>query len=550
MDYLAIINILKANYQLAFFNKMKEIFVIIFILINSVSFSQITITGTVYSNNKSLFCVSVFAKNSKIGTISNTNGVFLIKLPYNKDTLYFSYIGYKTIIVPVYTDTNINVILQNDTNLIQEVLITDYTQKQLGTFIKYSKNKQLEYKLSSEITSKTYTKLVSVNNNIPIEYFEAFYSTQHNNLNIIDNTYKSGVVRVDKINKNDFITLDFFSYIQPKLNYFDKKEFTIKSPFLYSLVDEILYNYTLKYEYNTIETIKILFKSKNSASNSGYIILDKKNNLIKELYVNDIFKEKKPFEPVNSNFLIDTILISSKINFELRENINYPILIQSKFSFNYKTDNKVDYIQMNAIMAFIKFNSQFPKIIPENEQLSDYENLCIVPKINEIWENEPNVVRNEEDILFLENSTRISFNKVRYDVYTINWRLNLDLIRKKSRWWENSYNIEVFILLNYYKVNNEYKFTTNAVFDYNNSYFSLDFDDVASSFIDDIFEKTYNLSVDLKQKLYSMKISNENEIQKEYEIYSKRLKIELKQIDKSYQNKLFVKCPTTSFQAQ
>lgn len=60
---------------------------------------EIMINGRVLnSNNEILQYVNIYVKESNIGTISNANGEFNLKIPikYAKDTLYFSYIGFKT----------------------------------------------------------------------------------------------------------------------------------------------------------------------------------------------------------------------------------------------------------------------------------------------------------------------------------------------------------------------------------------------------------------------------------------------------------------------
>ncbi|WP_298547246.1 carboxypeptidase-like regulatory domain-containing protein [uncultured Aquimarina sp.] len=81
--------------------------IILLLLVPFLSISQ-NIKGVVLDtqNGKALGGVNVYVKNQKRGTVTNVKGKFT--LPFtdvNKDTIYFSYLGYKTKEVP-YSDIN------------------------------------------------------------------------------------------------------------------------------------------------------------------------------------------------------------------------------------------------------------------------------------------------------------------------------------------------------------------------------------------------------------------------------------------------------------
>ncbi len=79
---------------------------ILFLILNSIGFSQeIVLQGKITDiNNKILPYVNIGVPNKNTGTVSNENGVYLLKIPAkigDRDTVVFSYIGYKTIKKPI-----------------------------------------------------------------------------------------------------------------------------------------------------------------------------------------------------------------------------------------------------------------------------------------------------------------------------------------------------------------------------------------------------------------------------------------------------------------
>jgi len=79
---------------------------ILFLILNSIGFSQeIVLQGKITDiNNKTLPYVNIGIPKKNTGTVSNENGIYLLKIPAkieDSDTVVFSYIGYKTIKKPI-----------------------------------------------------------------------------------------------------------------------------------------------------------------------------------------------------------------------------------------------------------------------------------------------------------------------------------------------------------------------------------------------------------------------------------------------------------------
>lgn len=91
-------------------------------LVSTIQQQTLKVSGIVTDANGVLAGVSILIKGKTIGVSSNFNGSYTIEVAPN-DTLIFSFMGYKTIEIPVEGRTEINVQLHEDTTTLQEVQI-------------------------------------------------------------------------------------------------------------------------------------------------------------------------------------------------------------------------------------------------------------------------------------------------------------------------------------------------------------------------------------------------------------------------------------------
>lgn len=89
---------------------------------------QNTITGkvTAKSDGSALPGVNILVKGTTSGTATAPNGSYTVNVPSMQDTLVFSYIGYKTQIIPVNGRSTINVVLESETYGGQELVVVGY----------------------------------------------------------------------------------------------------------------------------------------------------------------------------------------------------------------------------------------------------------------------------------------------------------------------------------------------------------------------------------------------------------------------------------------
>ena len=84
-----------------------------------------TVTGTVSDETGPLPGANVLVKGTTNGTQTDFDGNYSINAPGDA-TLVISYIGYRTVEVPINNQSTINVILEEDANRLDEIVVTGY----------------------------------------------------------------------------------------------------------------------------------------------------------------------------------------------------------------------------------------------------------------------------------------------------------------------------------------------------------------------------------------------------------------------------------------
>ncbi len=113
---------------------MKKTLVLLLFVFSSVAvFSQVKqITGTVTnaSDNTTMPGVSVIAKGTTTGVVTDFNGKYSISVPENVTTLVFRFVGYITLEAQIGGNSIVDVAIEQDVFLVDEVIVVGYgTQK-------------------------------------------------------------------------------------------------------------------------------------------------------------------------------------------------------------------------------------------------------------------------------------------------------------------------------------------------------------------------------------------------------------------------------------
>lgn len=105
---------------------MKNRFFLVLFFTSFLSFTQITVTGTVSEKNNPLEGAAVYFNNTMVGTTTDSNGKFSIQIKKGKYELIVSYLGYKKIIYNLNTSTYkkpLGFSLEEENNMLNEIVI-------------------------------------------------------------------------------------------------------------------------------------------------------------------------------------------------------------------------------------------------------------------------------------------------------------------------------------------------------------------------------------------------------------------------------------------
>ena len=92
----------------------------------NVTVQGIRITGTVFGNKMPMPGVNISIKGATTGVTTDNNGKYSIKAPDTDAVLIFSYIGYFTQEITVGKRTQINVVMEENTKVLEEVIVIGY----------------------------------------------------------------------------------------------------------------------------------------------------------------------------------------------------------------------------------------------------------------------------------------------------------------------------------------------------------------------------------------------------------------------------------------
>ena len=99
--------------------KVKQLFLLMLVALFCVPvLAQIKVTGTVSDGQETIIGASVVVKGTSGGTITDLDGRFTINVPSPKSHIVITSIGYKTQDIVVGNRTNLTIIMQEDSKMV------------------------------------------------------------------------------------------------------------------------------------------------------------------------------------------------------------------------------------------------------------------------------------------------------------------------------------------------------------------------------------------------------------------------------------------------
>ncbi|WP_088323897.1 SusC/RagA family TonB-linked outer membrane protein [Polaribacter tangerinus] len=146
--------------------KFNGVLTLLLAFVVQITFAQSkTISGTVTDESGSLPGVSVLIKGTTTGTETDFDGKYTIKAN-SGDVLVFRYLGYKVVERTVGASNSINVKLQEDANVLDEIVVTGYSNSTKQSFtgtVKVVKAEELEKKNFANVTQALTGEIAGVN---------------------------------------------------------------------------------------------------------------------------------------------------------------------------------------------------------------------------------------------------------------------------------------------------------------------------------------------------------------------------------------------------
>ena len=96
---------------------------------------DISVSGRVTGGGEGLPGVTVIVKGTQIGTVSDIDGNYTIRVPSRESVLVFSFVGFSTKEVVVGSQSEINVSLEDDVTALEEVVVIGYGEQKKETVV-------------------------------------------------------------------------------------------------------------------------------------------------------------------------------------------------------------------------------------------------------------------------------------------------------------------------------------------------------------------------------------------------------------------------------
>jgi len=111
----------------------RFLFLSLFFFTTFISYAQINVRGKVTdTKGEPLIGVNVTVKGTNQGTVTDNEGMFSLQVPNENSVLEFSYVGFKTMEIPLNGQTSLNVTMNEDIEMLEEVVVVGYgTQKKI-----------------------------------------------------------------------------------------------------------------------------------------------------------------------------------------------------------------------------------------------------------------------------------------------------------------------------------------------------------------------------------------------------------------------------------
>lgn len=514
------------------------------------------IKGFVFDSLQSTPLPFATVTNYEEVTITNEEGYFEFYVDDFPDTLYFSFIGYKTKNTPlVVGKKDYQIFLKESIVELKEINITPKDYSYLFDLIQECRENRSE----EEIEGKAYYQLKSYANGKQVELVENYYNAIAKGYDLRYLELKTGRAGVREFDGSFFASLETSKPISHHKLFFSSSRFP-SSPLQYSL-NKMKKRYYLEpmgeYVEDGDSIIKVfLYPKKDRAKNFSanlWINKSRKNFLKIELIGRelDIF----PLVPIYEGDYLSKRNLSIYKSFQSIGNQQFLEQIHFDYSFIYHKKTGAPYsVTTKALLHLYDTKNKFeiPRFEFLDKSISDYEKITALPHNHFFWNNNNELKLNsvvDTNSLFMNTESTYSIENYSFkdtnsneltDIYkylSIPWskeRLNFRELKKETPYTagQASFDLRGKIYLEIDSCKSQTNVKTVALFDEYESYYFYRLDTLALCFINMYFDI---VEINRKELETSIKESNNKEFI--YQSFEKQLE-ELKRQSINYFNEV------------
>ena len=377
---------------------MKTCLTISFLFFAVVSWSQENFQGTVRDSKtrEPLPYCSVSIKGSNSGTITNTDGTFLLKIFPGRDTVLFSYLGYKALAVP-----SSKIVLNNSIFLEQtEVQLKEVTVNAKDDFLYQAMDKCRKKLLEDQTqhSSKVYYGLETLAKDRPVELLECYYNGYFDGTMVNHLMLKNGRIGLAGLDNRFFLSLNSSKAIS-EMKLTAANDHCPAIPLQYNKkAMKKLFRLEMVYSDDKMYNIKFSPREMIHERFSGNAWIDKETFQLLKISLSVVNTTTHPFMPL---FPCDSLF---RINLEISQTFrqeNKEILpdhINFNYSFMYKSVRDTPTVKVRSIntrelnsrgiLYFYDYDKPF--ILPffdYDNDYDDYRKISIIPYNEQFWKN-------------------------------------------------------------------------------------------------------------------------------------------------------------------
>lgn len=485
------------------------------------------------STGDALPYVNVYNKSLKKGTVTDQEGRFEIPTRTDSDSIYFSFIGFKTFLFVSGDRSEIEIALEPVSLRIDEVVVLPEGSDALyNLIIACAKNRP-----QSEGVAQSYLELKSFVDGSQVELLEGYFNSNFSAYEVSDMQLKTGRVGLRKWRNRFFASVEASQALTRTLTfgnnpYFPdqptqfnkrkmKRNFSLRFSGSYrdASGDSVLViTFTPKFEYP-------------DAFSGTYWVKPEKRLIQKiELEVKDPISH--PFRPLFPDDEVKLKSMSMSKTFTGEAENFAPEQIEMKYTVSYLAEDNTQYETQTSLL-WKAFNFQDTFFIPrfgleQNKDLSDYHLLARAPYNAYFWEGEQAFAMshtNAANRRFMEDSanlnslniwepnqySKVGFFEVAYIPWSKENRVQFEPVRSRRTeepsWtpiWDN-FQLSAKIYFDLVEQYDSVKVITRTLWDPYSTYYPYEMDPEALAFINIYFDLLEMRRRGLHQKVEKVK---------------------------------------------